>query len=97
MKVPIILDGISTLAAALIAHKIRPEIINNLIAGHLSAEPASRIATDYLRLNPILNLDLRLGEGTGALLSIPILRTACTLYEEMGELNELLGKIKQGS
>ena len=97
LKVPIILDGISTLAAALIAHKIRPEIINNLIAGHLSAEPASRIATDYLRLNPILNLDLRLGEGTGALLSIPILRTACTLYEEMGELNELLGKIKQGS
>lgn len=95
LKVPIILDGISTLAAALIAHKMRPEIRNNLIAGHLSTEPASKIAISHLGLNPILRLDLRLGEGTGALLSIPILRTACSLYEEMGELSEILGKIKK--
>jgi nicotinate-nucleotide--dimethylbenzimidazole phosphoribosyltransferase len=95
LKVPIILDGISTLAAALIAHKMRPEIRNNLIAGHLSTEPASKIAISHLGLNPILSLELRLGEGTGALLSIPILRTACSLYEEMGELSEILGKIKK--
>lgn len=95
LRVPIILDGISTLAAALIATNIRPEIAKSLIAGHVSSEPASKIAIDKLGIKPILNLDLRLGEGSGALLSVPIIRTACKLLTEMGTLAEILESTKK--
>jgi NaMN:DMB phosphoribosyltransferase len=97
LRVPVILDGISTLAAALIAAKIRPEIAKSLIAGHVSSEPASKIAIDKLGIRPILNLDLRLGEGSGALLSVPIIRTACKLLTEMGTLAEILESTKKGN
>jgi len=90
LKVPIILDGVITLAAAVAANKIRPGITNNLIAGHCSAEPASAIAIRYLQLDPILDLDLRLGEGTGAVLAIPIMRAACNITKNMGELKDYL-------
>jgi len=90
LKVPIILDGVITLAAAVAANKIRPGIANHLIAGHCSAEPASAIATKYLQLDPILDLNLRLGEGTGAVLAIPIIRAACSLTKNMGELKDYL-------
>ena len=90
LKVPIILDGVITLAAAVAANKIRPGIANHLIAGHCSAEPASAIAIKYLQLDPILDLNLRLGEGTGAVLAIPIIRAACSLTKNMGELKDYL-------
>ena len=90
LKVPIILDGVITLAAAVAANKIRPGITNNLIAGHCSAEPASAIAIKYLQLEPILDLGLRLGEGTGAVLAIPIIRAACNITKNMGELKDYL-------
>lgn len=90
LKVPIILDGVITLAAAVAANKIRPGITSNLIAGHCSAEPASAIAIKYLQLDPILDLDLRLGEGTGAVLAIPIIRAACNITKSMGELKDYL-------
>ena len=90
LKVPVVLDGVITLAAAITAYKIRPEILNNLIAGHCSAEPASTVAVQYLKLDPILDLDLRLGEGTGATLAIPIIRAACDLSQNMGKLKEYI-------
>ena len=90
LKVPIILDGVITLAAAVAADKIRPGISKNLIAGHCSAEPASAIAIKHLGLEPILDLDLRLGEGTGAVLAIPIIRAACNMTKNMGELKDYL-------
>lgn len=90
LGVPIILDGVITLAAACAAASIKPEILGTLIAGHCSTEPASRIAIDFLKLDPILDLDLRLGEGTGAVLSIPILRAACLAYERMGKLENYI-------
>ena len=90
LKVPIILDGVITLAAAVAANKIRPGISKNLIAGHCSAEPASAIAIKHLGLEPILDLDLRLGEGTGAVLAIPIIRAACKITKNMGELKDYL-------
>ena len=90
LKVPIILDGVITLAAAVAANKIRPGISKNLIAGHCSAEPASAIAIKHLGLEPILDLDLRLGEGTGAVLAIPIIRAACNMTKNMGELKDYL-------
>jgi len=90
LKVPVVLDGVITLASAVAAHKIRPNILNNLIAGHCSAEPASTIAIEYLKLDPILDLDLRLGEGTGAVIAIPIIRAACNISKNMGVLKDYI-------
>lgn len=90
LGVPIILDGVITLAAACMAVKFKPEVADFLIAGHCSTEPASRIAIEHLQLKPILDLNLRLGEGTGAVLSIPILRAACLAYERMGKLENYI-------
>jgi nicotinate-nucleotide--dimethylbenzimidazole phosphoribosyltransferase len=90
LSVPIILDGVITLAAACIAVQIRPEVGGALIAGHCSTEPASQVAIKYLGLDPVLDLNLRLGEGTGAALSIPILRAGCVAYEKMGKLTNYI-------
>jgi nicotinate-nucleotide--dimethylbenzimidazole phosphoribosyltransferase len=90
LQIPVVLDGVITLAAALVAQAINPEINQFLIAGHASSEPGSQIAITHLRLQPILDLDLRLGEGTGALLSIPIIRSACQTLSRMARLSELL-------
>jgi nicotinate-nucleotide--dimethylbenzimidazole phosphoribosyltransferase len=83
------LDGVITLAAATVAQAINPEVNQFLIAGHLSSEPGSLIAIARLQLQPILDLDLRLGEGTGALLSIPLIRSACQALSRMARISDL--------
>ena len=60
-------------------------------AGHRSTEPAHRLALEALGLCPILDLDLRLGEGSGALTALPVLRTAPLLFDEMATLAEVTG------
>jgi nicotinate-nucleotide--dimethylbenzimidazole phosphoribosyltransferase len=90
LQIPVVLDGVITLAAATIAKAINPEINRFLIAGHSSSEPGSRIAITHLQLQPILDLELRLGEGTGALLSIPIMRSACQALSRMARISDLL-------
>jgi nicotinate-nucleotide--dimethylbenzimidazole phosphoribosyltransferase len=89
LQVPVALDGLITLAAALVAQAMNPEINQFLIAGHASSEPGSQIAIKHLQLKPILDLDLRLGEGTGALLSVPIVRSACQALSRMAPLTDL--------
>jgi nicotinate-nucleotide--dimethylbenzimidazole phosphoribosyltransferase len=89
MQIPVVLDGVITLAAALVAHAINPEINQYCIAGHASSEPGSQITITHLQLEPILDLELRLGEGTGALLSIPIIRSACQTLSRMARISEL--------
>jgi nicotinate-nucleotide--dimethylbenzimidazole phosphoribosyltransferase len=89
LQIPVVLDGVITLAAATVAHAINSEVNQFLIAGHASSEPASRIAIMYLQLQPILDLELRLGEGTGALLSIPIMRAACQALSRMARISNL--------
>ena len=59
------------------------------VAGHRSTEPAQRLALEKLGLLPILDLDLRLGEGSGALLALPVLRSAALLAAEMALLSDL--------
>jgi nicotinate-nucleotide--dimethylbenzimidazole phosphoribosyltransferase len=86
-RVPIILDGIICTAAALIAYQENPDVANYLISGHCGAEPGHRIALDYLGLQPLLNLDLRLGEGTGALLALPLIEASMRTLNEMGILD----------
>lgn len=89
MQVPIILDGLITLAAATVAQNLRSEVQHFLIASHRSTEPAASIALAHLGLDPLLDLDLRLGEGTGAALSLPILRTGCKLLLRMARISDL--------
>jgi nicotinate-nucleotide--dimethylbenzimidazole phosphoribosyltransferase len=90
LQVPVVLDGVITLSAAIVAHAINPEINQFSIAGHTSSEPGSQIAILHLELQPILNLELRLGEGTGALLSIPIIRASCHALSGMARISDLL-------
>ena len=79
----VILDGFISTAAAAFALAFAPNIRPYLFAGHLSHEPGHRILLEYLILTPILQLDMRLGEGTGAVLAMPILESALALYAEM--------------
>jgi nicotinate-nucleotide--dimethylbenzimidazole phosphoribosyltransferase len=90
LQIPVVLDGVITLAAATVAQAINPAITQFLIAGHCSSEPGSRIAIKHLQLQPILDLELRLGEGTGALLSVPIIRSACQALSRMARIADLL-------
>jgi nicotinate-nucleotide--dimethylbenzimidazole phosphoribosyltransferase len=90
LQIPVVLDGVITLAAATIAKAISPDINQFLIAGHSSSEPGSRIAIAHLQIQPILDLELRLGEGTGALLAIPIIRSACQALSRMARIADLL-------
>ncbi|MEL7432479.1 MAG: nicotinate-nucleotide--dimethylbenzimidazole phosphoribosyltransferase [Chloroflexota bacterium] len=85
--IPIVLDGLICTAAALIAHQINPSVRDYMLAGHCGAEPGHRIALDYLKLDPILQLNLRLGEGTGAVLALSIIEAAMRTLNEMGTLD----------
>jgi nicotinate-nucleotide--dimethylbenzimidazole phosphoribosyltransferase len=90
LGVPVVLDGVVTQAAACLADAIVPGVATACIAGHRSAEPASRVALEHLRLEPILSLNMRLGEGTGAMLTIPVLRAACRALSEVAPLADIM-------
>jgi nicotinate-nucleotide--dimethylbenzimidazole phosphoribosyltransferase len=90
LQIPVVLDGVITLAAATVANAMKPKTTEFLIAAHTSSEPGSTIALKHLGLNPLLDLDLRLGEGTGALLAIPIIRSACQALSRMARISDLL-------
>ncbi|MEV6160854.1 nicotinate-nucleotide--dimethylbenzimidazole phosphoribosyltransferase [Streptomyces sp. NPDC052052] len=83
LRTPVILDGVSTGAAALVARAIAPEALAACIAGHRSAEPGHVAALNKLGLRPLVDLDLRLGEGTGALLALPIVQSAARAMHEV--------------
>ena len=83
MRTPVILDGVSAGAAALVARAIAPEALAACIAGHRSAEPGHVAALTKLGLRPLIDLDLRLGEGTGALLALPIVQSAARAMHEV--------------
>ncbi|MGO8958876.1 MAG: nicotinate-nucleotide--dimethylbenzimidazole phosphoribosyltransferase [Streptosporangiaceae bacterium] len=76
LRVPVILDGVIAGAAALAACALAPGAAACLVAGHRSVEPGHTVTLEYLGLRPLVDLDLRLGEGTGALLALPILQSA---------------------
>jgi nicotinate-nucleotide--dimethylbenzimidazole phosphoribosyltransferase len=82
-RIPMVLDGFVTGAAALLAHRLCPSVTDVFFASHLSAEPGHRIMLDTLRLTPFLDLGMRLGEGTGACLLMGLLETAARLMCEM--------------
>ncbi|WP_328772867.1 nicotinate-nucleotide--dimethylbenzimidazole phosphoribosyltransferase [Streptomyces sp. NBC_00286] len=83
LRTPVILDGVSAGAAALVARAIAPEVLAACIAGHRSAEPGHVAALNKLGLRPLVDLDLRLGEGTGALLALPMVQSAARAMHEV--------------
>ena len=77
------LDGFITGAAALVAARLAPNLPARLIASHRSSEPGHAVVLGELGLEPILDLGLRLGEGSGAALAIPVIRSAARLLGDM--------------
>jgi nicotinate-nucleotide--dimethylbenzimidazole phosphoribosyltransferase len=87
--VPVVLDGVVSNSAALVARALAPDCVAYVIAGHLSTEPGARIALEILGLAPLLDLDMRLGEGTGGLLAVPLVQAAASVLREMATLEEV--------
>lgn len=87
-RLPLILDGVSTVAAALVARALCPAVIGYAVAGHRSTEPGASAALEELRLEPLLELGLRLGEATGALLAVPLVRAGAAALAEMATFEE---------
>jgi nicotinate-nucleotide--dimethylbenzimidazole phosphoribosyltransferase len=82
-RVPVILDGVIAGAAALVAQALAPAAVDGCIAGHRSAEPGHGHALRALGLRPLIDLDLRLGEGTGAVLALPLVQAAAAALRDM--------------
>jgi nicotinate-nucleotide--dimethylbenzimidazole phosphoribosyltransferase len=87
--VPAIVDGVIASAAACVADALAPGTAARLIAGHRSVEPAASVALKHLDLDPLLDLDLRLGEGTGACLAIPLVQAAARALRDTADLPAL--------
>lgn len=87
--VPVILDGVVSNSAALVARAFAPHSVGYAIAGHLSTEPGARISLQSLDLAPLLDLDMRLGEGTGGILAVPLVQAAARTLGEMATLGEI--------
>ena len=87
-KVPVVLDGFISGAAALIALSLQPRLKEYLIASHMSAETGHQVVLDHLGLKPLLDLNLRLGEGTGAVLGIHIVDAAVRILSQMATFAE---------
>ncbi|MFP5021732.1 nicotinate-nucleotide--dimethylbenzimidazole phosphoribosyltransferase [Pseudonocardia phyllosphaerae] len=83
LGVPVVLDGVSAGAAALVAAAFAPSCVEYCLAGHRSAEPGAVTALGHLGLSPLLELDMRLGEGTGALLALPVLQGAARALNDV--------------
>lgn len=87
-RVPVVIDGFISGAAAVIAGALNAEVKDYLIASHLSEEPGHRAMLDYLGLNPMLYMNMRLGEGTGAALAMNIIDASLKILNEMATFSE---------
>lgn len=87
-SVPVVIDGFISGAAALVATQLVPAVRDYLFAGHVSVERGHQIILEQLKLSPILDLNLRLGEGTGAVLATTIIEAALRLHRDMATFAE---------
>jgi nicotinate-nucleotide--dimethylbenzimidazole phosphoribosyltransferase len=87
-RTPVVLDGVVSAGAALVAERLAPGARAWWVAGHRSTEPAQHAALASLALDPLVDLGLRLGEGSGALLAVPVLRAAAATLAEMATFDE---------
>lgn len=86
--IPVLVDGYITTAAALLAVRIRPGVADWLLFAHRSAEPGHILMLEALQAEPLLNLGMRLGEGSGAAIAMTIIRLACALHNDMATFAE---------
>ena len=87
-RIPVVIDGFISGAAALIATALAPELKDYLFAAHLSAESGHRLLLEHLDLKPLINLEMRLGEGTGAALGIFLVEASARILAEMATFGE---------
>jgi nicotinate-nucleotide--dimethylbenzimidazole phosphoribosyltransferase len=87
-RIPVVLDGFITGAAALAAAELAPGVVDHLVASHRSAERGHALALERLGLRPLLELELRLGEGSGAVLALPLVRAACAVLRDVRTFRE---------
>jgi nicotinate-nucleotide--dimethylbenzimidazole phosphoribosyltransferase len=95
-RTPVVLDGVVSSAAALLAHRIAFTTVRWQQAGHRSTEPAHALALDRLGLTPLVDAQMRLGEGTGALVAVPTLQAATALLAHMALLEDVLADVGDG-
>jgi len=88
LRKPVVVDGFISTAGALIAHSLAPASREFIIAAHRSMEPGHRVMQDFLALLPLLDLNMRLGEGTGAALAMPIVEAAARILTEAATFAE---------
>jgi len=86
--ITVLVDGYINTAAALCAVRINPGVANWLLFAHRSAEPGHVLMLEALKADPLLNLGMRLGEGTGAAAAVPVIRLACALHNGMATFAE---------
>ncbi len=87
-RVPVVIDGFISTAAAMIAVSLAPQAGDYLISAHRSQEQGHQIMLEWLNLEPLLDLGMRLGEGTGAVLAISLVEAACKILDEMATFSE---------
>jgi nicotinate-nucleotide--dimethylbenzimidazole phosphoribosyltransferase len=87
-KVPVIVDGFVATAAAAIAHAVNPASIDHCLFGHVSAEGGHALALERMSAKPLLDLGMRLGEGSGAALAAVLCKTALHLHKNMATFAE---------
>ncbi len=88
-RVVVLVDGVIVTAAAVLAHAMAPGCLDSFVFAHRSAEPGHAAMLAHLGAQPLLDLGMRLGEGTGAALAIPLLKVAAGVLGEMAELSEV--------
>ena len=91
-SIPVLLDGYIATSPALVLHSIDPALIDNCWAGHCSAEPGHRVVLDHLDRTPLLMLDMRLGEASGAMAAVPLVKMACALVTDVPTFTEWFGQ-----
>ncbi|MFP4076441.1 MAG: nicotinate-nucleotide--dimethylbenzimidazole phosphoribosyltransferase, partial [Halochromatium sp.] len=87
-RLPMLIDGFISSAAALVATRICPGAADWMLLAHASAEPGHRAMVEAIGARPLLDLGMRLGEGSGAATAVPLLRLACALHAQMATFAE---------
>ena len=89
MQMPVVIDGFISAAAALLAARMCPAVVDYMLASHVSGEPAARLLLQELGLKPFLTANMTLGEGTGAVAALPLLDMACAVYGTMRTFEQI--------
>lgn len=97
LRIPVVLDGFVATAAVLPLVSIRHDALAHCLVGHASEEPGHRRILDRLGLLPLLDLSMRLGEGSGALAAVPLVRMACACVTEVATFEEWFGPAEPGT